>query len=196
MLAHSKPSPDMWNAEKINHLLKFGIPLFDLTAFDITSIPENIISETLIRQHYILPLFVRDNHLYVAMADPANQKILDDIKFQTALQISSVSVELEKLTILITRFLEKKTSPIEDDESPIVNFVRQILLDAIEKKASDIHFEPHEKNYRIRYRRDGILYTAATPDYTIGNRIASRIKIMSDLDISERRLPQDGRFRL
>jgi type IV pilus assembly protein PilB len=205
-----------WDTEQINHLLKFGIPLLDLNAFDVTYIPEKIVSETLIRRHQVLPLFKRGQQLYLAMTDPGNQSVLDEIKFHTGLMTYSIAVESAKLTKLIDLVLDQKDIVLdalhsiagqdtendeigreaERDDAPIVSFVRHILLNAIKKGASDIHFEPYEQTYRVRYRQDGILYPIATPPLSLGGHIASRIKVMSQLDIAERRMPQDGRFKL
>jgi type IV pilus assembly protein PilB len=211
-----------WNSEHVDHISKFGIPLLDLNAFDISYIPVKSVSEKLIHHHQVLPVFKRGNRLYLAMADPSNQSVLDEIKFHTGLTTYSIAVESEKLTNLIADYLamafnnselndldiisstetpndeaaRESERESERDDAPIVSFVRHVLLDAIKKGASDIHFEPYEQTYRVRYRQDGMLYPIAAPPLNVGGRIASRIKVMSQLDIAERRVPQDGRFKL
>lgn len=209
-----------------NAVLKdFGIPLFDLASYDLELIPANIVSEKLIRRHHALPLFKRGNQLYLAISDPTNQSALDEIKFNTGLNTHSVLVEEDKLSKTIEAALaaDENTTGLGDlgdadledldissgeieeeddggenkaDDAPIVRFVNKILLDAINQGASDIHFEPYESSYRVRFRRDGILNAVASPPHSLGNRIASRLKVMSQLDISERRIPQDGRFKM
>lgn len=202
----------------------FGVPLFDLSAYDKEHIPTKVINEQMVRRHHALPLFKRGEHLFVAISDPSNQTALDEIKFHTGLVTHSILVEENKLALLIEEHLaaEEKialgdltdtsldelvissgeesagetATESETDDAPIVRFVHKILLDAINKQASDIHFEPYEKFYRIRFRIDGILYEMASPPVTLANRISSRLKVMSQLDISERRIPQDGRFKL
>ncbi|NOQ65084.1 MAG: type IV-A pilus assembly ATPase PilB [Methyloprofundus sp.] len=201
---------------------EFGVPFLDLSAFDKSALPEDIISEQLMRKHHVLPLVKKGNRLYVALSDPTNIQALDDVKFHTRLNLESIIVEEDKLVKAIEIFLESSDTsmddlldddldnidlsdgteaPVEDaksetDDAPIVRYVNKILLDAIKKGVSDIHLEPYEKNFRIRYRNDGMLYEAARPPAAIANRIISRIKIMSKMDIAERRLPQDGRIKM
>ncbi len=204
----------------------FGVPLFDLNSLDKEFIPINLVSEPLIRKHHALPIFRRGEHLYIAVADPSKQIILDEIKFHTGLHTHGVVVEADKLTATIEDAFSQKEnaaldkflgdtdlddldiSSIDDtaerdeknkestDDAPVVRFVHKILLDAINKGASDIHFEPYERNFRVRFRIDGILYEVAAPPINLANRISSRLKVMSRLDISERRVPQDGRFKM
>ena len=199
----------------------FGLPLFDLEQYDTEFIPSNLVSDKLILHHHALPLFKRGNQLFLALSDPTNQAALDEIKFNTGLNTRSILVEENKLDMVIHKTvggdisdladltdgeleeLDIDTSePVEEeddskvDDAPIVRFVNKLLLDAIKKGASDIHFEPYEKSYRVRFRQDGILFNAASPPATLGGRIASRLKVMSQLDISERRVPQDGRFKM
>lgn len=202
--------------------VEFGVPLLDLDAVDLTSVPIKLVSEKLIRQHHALPLFKRGNRLFIATADPTNFQALDEIKFHTRLNTENILVEEEKLIKAIDAALEAidtsmvnlldadldnidisggDESPVEEaasdvDDAPIVRFVNKILLDSIKKGVSDIHLEPFEKKFRIRFRADGILSEIASPPVSIANRIISRIKVMSRMDIAERRVPQDGRIKM
>lgn len=203
---------------------EFGVPFFDLNAIDLNSLPINLVSEKLIRQHHALPLFKRGNRLFLAISDPTTFQALDEIKFHTRLKTEIILTEEDKLTKAIETALEaaedssmtellsedlenleiiggddvsqNADSDPEIDDAPIVRFVNKILLDSIKKGASDIHLEPYEKNFRIRFRSDGILHEVATPPSNISNRIISRIKVMSRMDIAERRIPQDGRIKM
>ena len=201
---------------------EFGVPFFDLNALDKSVLPIGLVSEKLIRQHHALPLFKRGNKLFIAISDPTNVQALDEIKFHTRLNTESILVEEEKLATAIEVSLEEadtsmtdlldedldnleisggNEAPAEDvdseiDDAPIVRFVNKILLDSIKKGVSDIHLEPYEKKFRIRFRNDGVLYEAASPPANISNRIISRIKVMSKMDIAERRVPQDGRIKM
>ena len=203
---------------------EFGVPVLDLAAFDIEAVPKELIHERLVRQHNALPLVRRGARLYVAVSDPTNLQALDEIKFQTGVNTEPVLVEDNKLTDLIERVLAaaeknafgdldddsleelKLESPSDGrddeptnsavDDTPIVRFVNKMLLDAIKGGASDIHFEPYEKIYRVRFRTDGILHEVARPPVNIGARLAARLKVMSEMDISERRVPQDGRIKM
>ena len=203
----------------------FGVPLLDLNYVDREVLPLGKVSEKLITRHHALPIFQRGNQLFLAVSDPSQQLILDEIKFHTGLRTRAIVVEADKLTKLIEESLNAResaalssylddsslddldiSSGVEDtdtrdepesaDDAPIVRFVNKILLDAIKSGASDIHFEPYERIYRVRFRTDGMLNEVANPPVNLGNRIASRLKIMSHLDISERRVPQDGRFMM
>ncbi len=200
---------------------EFGIPIFDLSVIDKDAMPKDLITEKLIRQHHILPLMHRGNRLYIAISDPTNLQALDEVKFHTGITTESIIAEEDKLTEAIEKFLDQQQSDsfgdleedvdldFEDtqekdeddgsagaDDAPIVRFVNKILLDAIKIGASDIHFEPYEKAYRIRYRADGILKEVARPPINLASRLAARLKVMSQMDISERRVPQDGRIKL
>jgi len=204
---------------------EFGVPLFDIEAMDTEAIPVQLVDEKLIRRHNALPLFRRGNRLYVAVSDPTNFQALDEIKFHTDINTEAVLVEENKLIASIDRAFDLHDTALSDlnedadlenldisdgeeisseenqdssdvDDTPIVRFVNKVLLDAIKKGASDIHFEPYEKNYRIRYRQDGILQQVAAPPSTLSHKIAARVKVMSRLDISERRIPQDGRMKM
>jgi type IV pilus assembly protein PilB len=202
----------------------FGIPLFNLDVMDLSLAPSGLVKENLIRQHRILPLYLRGNRLFLALSDPTNQQALDEIKFQTRKNTELVLVEDDKLTKAIESSLEAADTSMQDlldedldnidleggddeqqdqggdnlaiDDAPVVRFVNKILLDAIKKGASDIHIEPYEKIFRIRYRHDGMLHEAATPPTNMAHRIISRLKVMSKMNIAERRVPQDGRIKM
>lgn len=202
---------------------EFGVPLFDVNAIDFEQIATSSVSESLITKHHAIPLFKRGKRLYVGVSDPTNLSALDEFKFHSGLTTEAVLLEESKLTTLIDKIIEEKeseeignfgddgfedldletvnedTSKDDDeaaDEAPIVRFVNKILLDAIKKGASDLHFEPYEKRYRVRLRIDGILSEVASPPINLATRIAARLKVMSKLDISEKRVPQDGRIKL
>ena len=201
----------------------FGYPLLDLAAFDEAHIPVDAIDRKLIATHKVIPLNKRGNRLSVAIADPTNLRALDEIRFQTGLAVDPIVVEQSKLAPLVSKYAESaadalKSFTSEDinldfldeeavtkadeaagqdiDDAPVVKFIQKMLLDAINDGASDIHFEPYEKFYRIRFRVDGILREIATPPLAIKEKIASRIKVISRLNIAEKRVPQDGRMRL
>ena len=203
--------------------IEFGVPFFDLDAIDLRSLPLSLVSEKLIRKHHALPLFIRGKTLFLGMSDPTNIQALDDIKFQSRLHPETILVDENKLVKAIETSLEAADTSMsalldedlenlditggdEDttkpeinsdfDDAPIVRFVNKILLDAIKKGASDIHMEPYEKNFRIRFRADGMLYQVASPPANIATRIISRVKVMSKMDIAERRVPQDGRIKM
>lgn len=203
----------------------FGVPLIDLNAVDPDTMPISLVNEKLINRHSILPIYAHGDHLFLAIDDPSKQTSLKEIQFHTGLHTHAVVVETNKLMHFIEKFLHEKEnqglneyvdeagdfenleisaddddidmdkSPSNDD-APVVKFVNKILVDAIKKSVSDIHFEPYERDYRIRYRLDGILTEIASPPLTLAGRITSRIKVMSNMDISERRVPQDGRFKM
>ncbi|MFU8817485.1 MAG: type IV-A pilus assembly ATPase PilB [Pseudomonadales bacterium] len=203
---------------------EFGVPILDLSAFDVDAIPKDLVKESLIRQHHALPLVRRGMRLFMAVSDPTNLQALDEIKFQTGVNTEAVLVEEDKLQVLIEQFLNRQDAnalgdlgddSLEDldmeafpddieeedvrsatDDTPVVRFVNKMLLDAIKGGASDIHFEPYEKSYRVRFRTDGILHVVASPPASLGTRLAARLKVMAELDISERRLPQDGRIKM
>lgn len=202
---------------------EFGVPFLDLDAIDPRNLPINLVSEKLIRKYSALPLLKRGKTLFVGISDPTNTHGLDDIKFQSMMNLETILVEENKLLKTIDSALEAVDTSMSDlmdtdldnlnvqggedelakndvnteiDDAPIVRFVNKILLDAIKKGASDIHLEPYEKNFRIRFRSDGILHQVASPPANISNRIISRIKVMSKMDIAERRVPQDGRIKM
>lgn len=221
-LTSSKILDGMVIAETVSR--EFGLPLLDLNAFIPDMAPVKLVSERLIRQHRILPLYKRGHRLFVALSDPTNFQGLDEIKFQTRLSTECVIVEDEKLSRLVEAALEAADTSIKDlmdtvdldhiqisgggdedrgqvepnevEDAPIVRFVNKILVDAIRKGASDIHFEPYEKEFRIRFRHDGLLHEIASPPVALAGRICARLKVMSRMDIAERRVPQDGRLKM
>ncbi|MDP3706033.1 MAG: type IV-A pilus assembly ATPase PilB [Legionellaceae bacterium] len=193
----------------------FNLSFIDLNEVKDTMLADNSFHETWVNQHHVLPLFCRGNQLYVAVDDPSQHTALHDVQFHTGLPITPMVAETTQLTERINQLLYKKEHqglthyfaelPIisafepliaTEDDAPVVKFVNRIIHQAIEKGASDIHFEPYENYYRIRYRQDGLLHDIAEPPQNLATRIASRLKIMSNLDISERRMPQDGRFTI
>ena len=201
----------------------FGYPLLDLNAFDEANIPADAIDRKLIATHKVIPLNKRGNRLSVAISDPTNLRALDEIRFQTGLAVDPIVVEHPKLAPLVGKYAESASDALKNltsedinldfldeeaaakaddaaaqdvDDAPVVKFIQKMLLDAINDGASDIHFEPYEKYYRIRFRVDGILREVATPPLAIKEKIASRIKVISRLNIAEKRVPQDGRMRL
>jgi len=201
----------------------FGYPLLDLAVFDEAHIPTNAIDRKLIAAHKVIPLNKRGNRLSVAIADPTNLRALDEIRFQTGLGVDPIVVEHPKLLLLVTKYAESAEEALkslttddinldfldeesagktdeaasqEIDDAPVVKFIQKMLLDAINDGASDVHFEPYEKFYRIRVRVDGVLREVATPPLAIKDKIASRIKVISRLNIAEKRVPQDGRMKL
>jgi type IV pilus assembly protein PilB len=201
----------------------FGMALLDLNCLDKEGQPKGLVSEKLIRQHHALPLWRRGNKLFVGVSDPTNQQAINDIQFSTGLSTEAILVEDEKLTDAIEKFFDSHSTGLEDmadvdldgvdiesiddnrqdavagqdtDDAPVVRFVHKMLLDAIKSGSSDLHFEPYEKSYRVRMRTDGMLREVAKPPIQLANRIASRLKVMASLDISERRRPQDGRIKM
>ncbi|HFD12440.1 MAG TPA: type IV-A pilus assembly ATPase PilB [Crenotrichaceae bacterium] len=219
-------SKEIHSAESIALTLSndFGIPLFDINVMDLALAPIDLVSEKLIRQHRVLPLYLRGNRLFLAISDPTNQLALDEIKFQTRKNTELVLVEDNKLTKAIENAFDAADTSMQDlldedldnidldsgeegvpgegeddlaiDDAPIVRFVNKILLDAIKKGASDVHIEPYEKIFRIRFRHDGMLHEVATPPTNMSHRIISRLKVMSKMNIAERRIPQDGRIKM
>ncbi|MGJ3255134.1 MAG: type IV-A pilus assembly ATPase PilB [Alcanivorax sp.] len=200
---------------------EFGDPILDLSAFQRDSLIKDLVDPKLITKHHVLPLFRRGSRLFVAVSDPTNLPALEEIRFNTGLNVETIIVEEDKLTHWIDH-LESEAEgsafddldddmgdldvgPAEDkkeetqsgtDDAPIVRFVNKLLLDAIKGGASDLHFEPYEKTYRVRFRQDGILKTVSKPPINIASKLSARLKVMSRLDISERRVPQDGRIKL
>ncbi len=201
----------------------FGYPLLDLAAYDEAHLQKTAIDRKLIATHRVIPLHKRGNRLAVATADPTNLRALDEIRFQTGMAVDPVVVDEKLLAPLVVKLSEsaeetlknltnedinlefdeddgseKPDDPgaVEVDDAPVVKFIQKMLLDAINDGASDIHFEPYEKTYRIRFRVDGALREIAAPPLAIKEKIASRIKVISRLNIAEKRVPQDGRMRL
>jgi type IV pilus assembly protein PilB len=204
---------------------EFGMPLLDLGSLDIETIPKDLLDEKLIRAHLAIPIQKRGNRLFVAINDPMNHVGLDEIKFNTGIPTEPVLTEVDKLNRFIEDALTASDTSMADmagldddlenleisggeeeggkddatdgvDDTPVVRFVNKVLLDAINKGASDIHFEPYEYLFRVRLRIDGMLREVAKPPVNMAARITARIKVMSRLDVSERRVPQDGRIKL
>lgn len=205
---------------------EFGVPLVDIDVIDIEPDVVKLVKEKLIRQHKTIPLYKRGNRLFVAVSDPTNLQALDEIKFHVGMTTEAVLACDDRLSAFIEKNLAEDGESLSDlvggdsdlddvefvdeeaagqddaepgsevDDTPVVRFVNKVLLDAINKGASDIHFEPYEKSYRVRFRTDGILAEVASPPLGMSMRLSARIKVMSRMDISERRIPQDGRIKL
>jgi type IV pilus assembly protein PilB len=202
---------------------EFGMPIVAIDLIEIDPDIIKLIGNNLIKKHSALPIFKRGKRLTIAIADPTNIQALDEIKFATGLAVHAVVVEADKLSKKIEKVIEDtddgldnmddddfddldglevaEDGPQEQDDSdvddaPVVRFVNKCLLDAIKKGASDLHFEPYEKIYRVRFRVDGVLSEIAKPPISLSGKISARIKVMSRLDVSERRVPQDGRIKL
>lgn len=203
--------------------MEFGVSVLDLDSFLPEMMPEKSVDEKLLRKHNALPLYKRGNRLFIAVSDPTNLQALDEIKFNTGLSTDAVLVDDAKLRVAIDKYLESHDTSMgnlddadlegveteggetdeestittnEIDDAPIVKYVNKMLLDAIRGGASDVHFEPYEKTYRVRYRTDGILKEVSRPSIKLAPKISARVKIMAQLDISERRVPQDGRIKM
>ena len=205
---------------------EFGLPLIDVNAIDLSQVPIKLVREDLITKHKALPLFKRGMRLFLGVSDPTNLRALDEIKFQSNHIVEPILVDPGQLDRAIEQAmtsagqtitdlgedsegLEGLETSIGDDEgesggvdanaaedAPVVKFVNKVLVDAIKRGASDIHFEPYETTYRVRYRMDGMLRAVASPPIKLSPRISSRLKVMSGLDIAEKRVPQDGRIKL
>ncbi len=202
---------------------EFGVPLADLSTLEIDAAAYREVSEKVLRKAHALPIFKRGKKMYVCVSDPTNLAALDEIKFATGNQTEAILVEEDKLTKALEQALNALSASdmkVDDEDladidisdgeedkgpevtrsdaedAPIVKFVNKIMIDAINQGASDIHFEPYEKTYRIRYRKDGELKTISQPPISQAVRIAARVKVMSRLDLAERRVPQDGRIKL
>ena len=198
----------------------FGYPLFDLDAYDPSHLVRQAVDARLMQSRRVLPLQARGKRLALAISDPTRSEVLDEVKFQSGLTVDPVVVEEDKLARLIEAATKEagqslealagedlglefvaQDAPAEEphaevDDAPVVRFIQKILVDAIHGGASDIHFEPYEKSYRVRFRVDGELREVAAPPAALKEKIASRIKVISRLDISEKRVPQDGRMKL
>ncbi|WP_454455510.1 type IV-A pilus assembly ATPase PilB [Thauera phenylacetica] len=202
----------------------FGYPLLDLAAFDAAMFAREAVDRKLLAKHQVAPLAKRQNRITLATADPSNLRALDEIRFQTGLQLELVIVEADKLKRVVEALSESAADTLKEltgeafdmdllqqdgpaqqrdeeeanevDDAPVVKFIQKVLIDAINEGASDVHFEPYEKFYRIRVRTDGILRDIAQPPLVLKEKIAARIKVISRLDISEKRVPQDGRMKL
>ncbi len=197
----------------------FGLPLCDISAFNLDKISSEYLNIPFVRKHQALPIFAKNDVLYLAVVDPTLEN-LDEVRFLTGLDVRLIIADGSKLyqvvdslmnTMMISEISGKEIkgaegvpdihkehdlSSYDADSAPVVNYVNKIITDAIEKGASDIHFERYDKEYRIRYRIHGVLFPVTSPPVKIANYLLARIKIMSNLDITEHRLPQDGRFKL
>ncbi|HEV7121887.1 MAG TPA: type IV-A pilus assembly ATPase PilB [Rhodanobacter sp.] len=204
--------------------LEFGMPMMDVSAINVATMPMDLVSEALITKHQVLPLFRRGKRLFVGIADPTQSRALDEIKFHSNCLVEPILVERNSLQRVIESLLNSLRDNMPDmsggdfgeldlevgnddaeptgidanaaDDAPVVKFVNKILVDAIRRGASDIHFEPFESQYRVRLRMDGMLRAVASPPLKMANRISSRLKVMAQLDIAEKRVPQDGRIKL
>jgi len=202
---------------------EFGVPLLDLDAIEIDLDCLRVVDQKILNKHRVLPLMRRGQRLFLGISDPTNLQAIDDVKFQTSRRVDPVVVEQAKLEERITRALEAvdtSMSALDDDDfdlenldvmgdedqdddavdevadAPVVRFVNKVLLDAIKRGASDIHFEPYEKKFRVRTRLDGVLSEVASPPVALANKVCARLKVMSRMDIAERRVPQDGRIKM
>jgi type IV pilus assembly protein PilB len=210
-------------AEVASH--EFGVPLFDIDALDVNALPVGLVEPVLAAKHHAMPLFHRGNRLFIGVSDPTNLVALDEIKFHTGINTDAILVEETALNRVLNGWVESQESlsdglddldasdlddvdismgdpsPDKDDdteidETPIVRFVNKVLLDAIKQGSSDVHFEPYENYYRVRFRTDGVLQEVVRPPRNLAMRLAARLKVMSQMDISERRVPQDGRIQM
>src|ERR1700761_3395201 len=205
---------------------EFGVPLFDLDAVNLDPETIRLVNEKLLSKHRVLPVFRRGKRIFLAVADPTNLHAIDEIKFQTGMSVEAVVVEDDKLQKAVDKAIEQadnqmpafseeegmdldalevtggdensedKVTRDDVEDAPIVRFVNKLMLDARRRGASDIHFEPYEKTYRVRFRMDGVLKEIAQPPVQLAGKLAARLKVMSRLDIAERRVPQDGRIKM
>ena len=203
---------------------EFGVPLLDLDAVEIDLDVVRAVDQKLISKHRVLPLVKRGQRLFLAISDPTNLQAIDDIKFATSLRVDPVVVEQDKLEERISKAIDAVDTSMGDlddddfdlenldvtgesdnreeearddvEDAPVVRFVNKVLLDAIKRGASDVHFEPYEKIFRVRTRLDGVLSEVAQPPVVLANKVCARLKVMSRMDIAERRVPQDGRIKM
>jgi len=205
---------------------EFGVPLLDLDAIDVDLETIRSVDQKLLNKHRVIPLILRGKRLFLGVADPTDLQAIDEIKFQTGLRVDPVVVEQDKLEERVSKALEavdtsmtafddddfddldnlEVSSGVDDEQddisrdeiedAPVVRFVNKVLLDAIKRGASDIHFEPYEKFFRVRTRQDGVLKEIAQPPAALAGKVCARLKVMSRLDIAERRVPQDGRMKM
>ncbi len=205
--------------------VEFGLPVFDPSAMPPHPETLKLVSEELVQKHKVLPLFKRGNRLFIGTSDPANLQGMDEIKFQSNLSVEPLLVDADTLQRTLEVWqssgdnlgdllgggddigtLEVADDPADstekgvdakgEDDTPIVKFINKILVDAIRRGASDIHFEPYEDSYRVRFRVDGVLRSVSRMANKMHARIAARLKVMAQLDIAEKRIPQDGRIKL
>ncbi|MDJ0929182.1 MAG: type IV-A pilus assembly ATPase PilB [Gammaproteobacteria bacterium] len=204
---------------------EFGVPLMDLAVLELDLDAVRSVDQKLLTKHRVIPLVRRGQRMFLGVADPTNLQAVDEIKFQTGFRIDPVVVEMDKLEDVVNRALEAVdtsmasfddedfdleglevsggeeelddgVSASEVDDAPVVRFVNKIMLDAIKRGASDIHFEPYEKAFRVRTRLDGVLKQVAAPPIALAPKVCARLKVMARLDIAERRVPQDGRIKM
>lgn len=217
---------ELVDPEKVAELCsrEYGVPLLDITQLDHSSIPADLLNEKLINKHAAMPIFRRGNRLFIAIADPTNISALEEFQFNAGLHTEAILViedQLQKViqtifesddsALAIDEFDEQELGSLElaedqpetdeseteaKDDAPIVIYINKLLMDAIRKGASDLHFEPYEKTYRVRFRIDGILHEMGSPPAYLSTRLAARLKVMSKMDIAEKRVPQDGRIKL
>ncbi len=201
-----------------------GLPMMDIAWFDVSTLPDELINTKLVEKHRCLPLCKRNNRLVLAVSDPNNLNALEEFQFSLGLHVEPIIVQQSALDRVIDKVLEGEIDQLEiseedeqrlanidtddhnniedtptassADDAPVVVFINKLMTEAIRKGASDLHFEPYENSYRVRFRIDGMLTHVASPPSGLGNRISARIKVMAKLDIAERRLPQDGRIKL
>jgi len=203
--------------------VEYGVPILDIRAMDLSIAPVSLVDERLVEKHRAFPLYLRGNSLFLAVSDPTDQEVIDAISFSSGFRVEPILVAPNHLETAIEK-VQQDANPVFDDfeeegledigfeldpdnldddasdpavdETPVVRFINKVLLDGIRKGASDIHFEPYETRYRIRYRLDGVLSQAAAPPIQMSRRLSSRLKVMAGLDIAEKRVPQDGRIKL
>jgi type IV pilus assembly protein PilB len=203
--------------------VEYGIPIIDIRSIDLSIAPVSLVDEALIEKHHAFPLYLRGNSLFLAVSDPTDKDVIDAISFSSGFPVEPILVAPNHLEVAIEKALQSADPVFDDfedegledivfsvdeenldddssdpavDETPVVKFINKVLLDGIRKGASDIHFEPYETSYRIRYRLDGILSLAASPPIQMSRRLSSRLKVMAGLDIAEKRVPQDGRIKM
>jgi len=222
-LVHHKKADARMVAIAASH--EFGVPLMDIDVLELDLDAIKTVDQSLLNKHRVLPLILRGKRMFLGVADPTNLAAIDEIKFQTGCRVDPVVVEQDKLDELVGKALEAidtSMSNFDDDDfdldglevsggdeeldddvsrddvedAPVVRFVNKILLDAIKRGASDIHFEPYEKMFRVRTRLDGVLTQVASPPTALANKVCARLKVMSRMDIAERRVPQDGRIKM
>jgi len=202
---------------------EFGLPILDFASYNTEHIPKDIVKPELLQKHNVLPLMKRGKTLFIGVSDPTNIHSVDEIKFNTGLNIDPILIEHEALKKAVDNFLnandatnllnaddseefgdleiaeeeeEQDVTQSETDDAPVVKYINKMLLTAIKTGASDLHFEPYEKRYRVRFRTDGVLHEVSSPPNQIAAKISARLKVMSKMDIAERRVPQDGRIKL
>ena len=203
--------------------VEYGVPIIDIRAIDLSIAPIGLVNEGLMEKHRAFPLYLRGNSLFLAVSDPTDQDVIDAISFSSGFRVEPILVAASHLVVAIEKAIQGAEPVFDDfedegleelgfqfdddnldddlsdpavDETPVVKFINKVLIDGIRKGASDIHFEPYEASYRIRYRLDGILILAANPPIQMSRRLSSRLKVMAGLDIAEKRVPQDGRIKL